>query len=70
MVPVFFIIRSGPVVQETKLVSGVSKVSYILGYSYKNLWGKDSYGWFLKGRALLYFACVEQHLSSFVTFYT
>ena len=35
-------------VQETKLVSGVSKVSYILGYNYKNLRLKVSYKWFLK----------------------
>ena len=33
---------------------GVSKVSYILGYNYKNLRLKVSYKWFLKRENLLY----------------
>ena len=40
-------------VQETKLVSEVSKVSYILGYNYKNLRLKVSCKWFLKCGDLL-----------------
>ena len=43
-----FIHMVRPAVQETKLVSGVSKVSYILGYNYKNLRLKVSYNLFLK----------------------
>ena len=41
-------------VQETKLVSGVSKVSHILGYNHKNLRLKVSHKWFLKRGDLLY----------------
>ena len=36
------------------MVSGMSKVSHILGYNYKNLMLKVSYKWFLKRGNLLY----------------
>ena len=38
------------IVQETRLVSGVSKVSYFLGYNYKNVRLNVSCKWFLKHR--------------------